>query len=188
MNYIFKNITLIFANLGIFPDSNIKLKNTSIYYEEVEVRINGRKSHILRDGFYSELIKNEKIFIQYKKNGKLHRDNDKPAEITNCKDEKIIFEEYYQNGELHRDNDKPSKIIYEDGKMIFEKYYQNGELHRDDDKPADINYEDGKIIRELYYQNGELHRDDGKHAFIKYKNERMIFGKYFQNGNLLQLN
>ena len=183
MNYIFKNITLIFANLGIFPDSNIKLKNTSINYEEVEVRINGNKTYILRDGFYSELIKNEKIFIQYEKNGELHRDDDgNSAEITNCKDGKIIFEEYYQNRGCHRDNDKPAFINYKDGKIIRELYYQNGGCHRDDDKPADINYEDGKIIRELYYQNGKLHRDDDKPAFIKYKNGRIICELYYENG------
>ena len=129
MNHILKNMTLIFANLGIFPDSNIKLGNTSIYYEEVEVAIDDIKTHILRDGFYPELIKNGKIFIQYKKNGKLHRDNNKPADIINCKDGKIICEEYYQNGKLHRDDGKPADITYEDGKIICELYYENGK-HR----------------------------------------------------------
>ena len=42
-------------------------------------------------------------------NGKLHRDNDKPARILSDGDK-----HWFQNGVLHRDNDKPA-IIYSNG-------------------------------------------------------------------------
>ena len=126
MNHILKNITLIFANLGIFPDSNIKLGNTSINYEEVEVVMNKDEFFILRDGYYPELIKNLQIFIKCRKNGKLYRDN-KSTDIE-YGDKKIIFEYYYQNMKFHRDNNKPALIKYEDGKIMHKKYYQTGNI------------------------------------------------------------
>ena len=49
------------------------------------------------------------------KNGKFHRDNDKPAQIY-----KSGTKYWFKNGKFHRDNDKPA-LIYSDGS----KYWNN---------------------------------------------------------------
>jgi len=53
------------------------------------------------------------------KNGKLHRDGDKPAVVYAHGDQC-----WYKNGELHRDGDKPA-IVYVNG---FKAWYKNGRL------------------------------------------------------------
>ena len=74
------------------------------------------------------------------KNGKRHRDNDKPAAIytngTKC---------WYKNGKCHRDNDKPA-IIRSDGTKYW---FKDGECHRDNDRPA-ITYANGS---KYWYKN-----------------------------------
>jgi len=100
----------------------------------------------------------------YYKNGKLHRDGDKPA---------VIWADgtkfYYKNGKLHRGGDKPA-VIYTNGT----KYYKNGELHRDGDKPAVICASGTKY----YYKNGKQHRDGDKPAAICANGTKY----YYKNG------
>ena len=83
---------------------------------------------------------------RFYKNGRVHRDNDLPAEIIT--NEGRIWS---QNGLIHRD--VGPAIIYADRSQ---HWYQNGLKHRDDG-PAEIDT-DGK---ETWYQNGLKHRDDG---------------------------
>jgi hypothetical protein len=59
--------------------------------------------------------------IEWHKNGKLHRDGDKPARIW--ADGSLGW---YKNGEPHRDSDKPA-VIYSHGSLWW---YKNGEFHR----------------------------------------------------------
>ena len=75
------------------------------------------------------------------KNGKLHRDDDKPAV-----EHKNGAKTWYKNGKLHRDDDKPA-IKHKNGD---EAWYKNGKLHRDDDKPAIIT----KGFYKEWYKNG----------------------------------
>ena len=79
--------------------------------------------------------------IRYYKDGKFHRDGDKPA---------VIYSDgtkfYYKNGKKHRDGDKPAALDLNG----YEAYYKNGERHRDGDKPAVI-YSNGT---KYYYKNG----------------------------------
>ena len=75
--------------------------------------------------------------LRFYKDGKPHRDGDKPA---------VIFPNgtlyFYKDGKFHRDGDKPA-IIYPDGTLHF---YKNGKLHRDGDKPAVIHSDYEKLI------------------------------------------
>ena len=68
-------------------------------------------------------------------NGKLHRDNDKPA---------IIYQNgtqyWYFNGKIHRDNDKPA-IISEAG---YKEWLFNGKPHRENG-PAIIHPDGNKF-------------------------------------------
>ncbi len=84
---------------------------------------------------------------QYKFCGKLHRDNDLPAEIW-----KYGTQAWYQHGRLHRDNDLPAEI-WENGSRYW---YQHGKQHRDNDLPAEI-WDDGT---QFWYQHDKLHRDN----------------------------
>ena len=77
------------------------------------------------------------------KNGKFHREEDKPAVIY-YRGEK----QWYKNGRLHRDGDEPAVIYYNGSKQ----WYKNDELHRDGDKPAVIR-PDGK---KAWYKNGNF--------------------------------
>lgn len=69
-------------------------------------------SHTEKDR-YGDLI--------WKKNGKLHRDGDKPAVIS--ANGSLAW---YQNNQLHRDNDKPAYI----GRYGSLGWYQNDQMHR----------------------------------------------------------
>jgi len=79
--------------------------------------------------------------IRWFKNGKLHRDNDKPAVIH------FSGSTYwYKNGEFHRDNDQPASI-WNDG---TKQWWKNGKLHRDNDKPSIIRADGTRS----WYKNG----------------------------------
>ena len=62
-------------------------------------------------------------------NGKLHRDNDKPAFI-----DADGTKSWWVNGKRHRDNDQPA-IIYADG---TKEWWFNDKRHRDNGLPAII--------------------------------------------------
>lgn len=74
--------------------------------------------------------------LEYHRNGKLHRDNDKPAVVNQS------FKEWYRFGKLHRHR-YPALISYDDE----EEWYENGNLIFHDEnteclheKYTDINY------------------------------------------------
>ena len=85
--------------------------------------------------------------VSYLRNGKLHRDNDLPAVITEEGDQT-----WYKNGFKHRDNDLPAKINANGDKY----WYQNGFHYRDNDLPAIIRTCGEKV----WYKNGLIHRDN----------------------------
>ena len=89
--------------------------------------------------------------VRYRLDGKLHRENDKPA--VECADG---MRSWYCKGQLHRDNDKPA---YEDvdGEKIW---FYNGQRHRENDKPA-IEKADGT---KMWYYNDAYHRENDKPA------------------------
>ena len=92
-----------------------------------------------------ETYKNDKFGSQYwYKNGKLHRDNDLPAEITS-----IGSQHWYKNGQIHRDNDLPAEILSSGTQM----WYKNGYIHRDHNLPAIIKWNG----TQMWYNNGEIY-------------------------------
>jgi hypothetical protein len=74
---------------------------------------------------------------KYRRNGKLHRDNDLPAlvSISNGR----VTQSWWQDGELHRDNDLPALIV----PGYAQEYLWRGKLHRPSGMPA-IEYTDGR--------------------------------------------
>lgn len=117
--------------------------------------------------------------IEWRVDGKLHRDLDEPAKIDN---DGTIY--YYKNGNIHRDtrdadgnvqyaiigtdgikylyrngksfcyDDRPCEVLV-DGTQIWKN--ELGQRHRDNDLPAVV-YVWGST---RYYQNGKLHRIKG---------------------------
>lgn len=83
-----------------------------------------------------------KEVVEYRRNGKLHRDNDLPALL--CDDTKT--QGWYQDGELHRDNDRPALIM-----RHSQDYFWHGKRHRPSGGPA-IEYYDG---RRFWYWHGK---------------------------------
>jgi hypothetical protein len=67
--------------------------------------------------------------LAWLKNGRYHRDGNKPAYIGT--DDTL---QWYKNGHWQRDGDKPARISA-DGSL---EWWKNGHLHRDGDKPARI--------------------------------------------------
>ena len=80
--------------------------------------------------------------IEYLKDGKLHRENDKPACETTSG-----YKAWYKHGVRHRDNGPA--IIFASGTI---EYRKDGKLHREDG-PA-IEWSDGT---KSYYLNGILY-------------------------------
>ena len=61
------------------------------------------------------------------KDGNRHRDDDKPARITYCKDGSVFSKHWFKDGKGHRDNDKPAEIDYRlDGSVYSESWYTDG--------------------------------------------------------------
>ena len=120
-----------------------------------------------------EYLMNGDIYkmIWYKE-GVMHRDNDKPAEICLFKNESTIVM-WYKDGKLHRDNDKPANIsYYSNRKPVGEAWFQNGKQHREGDKPADIRYTiNGMITTQTWYHYGNVHRAGDKPADMWYFND-----------------
>ena len=109
---------------------------------------------------------------EWRKNGKLHRDNDLPAKVH--KNE----QQWYIDGRLHRGNDLPA-IITEDG---GKHWYQFGMLQRNNDRPSII-LADGC---QFFTKNSIRHRDNDLPAVIRPDNckEWWINGKLHRDNDL----
>ena len=58
---------------------------------------------------------------------------------SNYSDGSVISESWYKDGKSHRDNDKPAEIVYrKDGSVSLEVWHKDDKRHRDNDKRARI--------------------------------------------------
>ena len=71
-------------------------------------------------------------------------------------DGSISSEYWHKDGKLHREGDKPAFIWYhEDGSILQERWFKDNQRHREGDKPAFIWYrEDGSIEEEHWFKDG----------------------------------
>jgi hypothetical protein len=79
------------------------------------------------------------------KEGRIHRDGDLPAVISNNGDQL-----WYKEGKRHRDSDLPA-VIYAAGDQLW---YNEGKLHRDGDLPALI----GAYGGQEWYNEGKRYK------------------------------
>lgn len=212
MNHIFKDISVIFSKIGIFPSSTIilsklcNLKNTEKTYEEIEIIIDENTSRILPNKFYisypellkiTTILEHQKIISYYRENGELHNIN-KPARLYYDITGKILEkEEYYENGELYRKN-KPALISYflmkneTQGKIEYEEYYEYKyyAMRENPNKLSEnIRYsyhrkKNSEIeIKIQFLERGKIHRDSGP-AIIYYNKNRTVYSEeYYNKGN-----
>jgi hypothetical protein len=103
------------------------IKNINKYYEK-EIKL---IDNIMRFIKLNNAIGCSYRIKYYYKEGKLHRENDKPAiEYYN------ISREWYKNGLLHRENDKPA-VVFTGGKKYW---FINGKfMKRNFDKNNIVN-------------------------------------------------
>lgn len=136
---------------------------------------------------YSQSKTYAHVWLNFK--NEYHRDYGLAAFIVTNGGEAI--ERWYKNGKLHRNNDLPAEIEYdlmdswwEEPSIITVKWYWHGKLHRLKDGPAFICY-DPKDAVEQWYQNGVLHRTGGPAEIRCY--EDYYFPPYGPHTNMSQL-
>ena len=122
-------------------------------------KIYGKDGYITRESDKPSIIiyresDNHKVLFWFK-NGLIHRDNDKPAQVLNSKYMKE--ETWFNKGLMHREIDKPAFIDYQNNIKIW---FKNGKMHRENGY-AFINDSD----KYYYINNVKLSKD----KFIKYK-------------------
>ena len=117
------------------------------------------------EGCIMRKLKNNICKIWYK-NGKIHRDDDKPAFKMTCGPNIFDALIWYNNGKINRYNDKPAMIIKHNArsdtlKCVY-KWYIGGVLHRKY-LPAVVSvYTNDKPDYMIWIQNGKLYREDDK--------------------------
>ena len=139
----------------------------------------------IKHSFNDQPSERKGAMLSWHKEGKLHRDGDKPAIVNHEEFGSAILKierNWYIEGRLHREGDKPAKMdfsrsfINDTGAVrihsIFE-YRKKGHLNREGDLPAYIekikSYTPDKTIEkysiaEDFYKNHKIHRDGDKPA------------------------
>lgn len=103
---------------------------------------------------------------EWYQHGKRHRDGDRPAEIDPGGCGMCAVRKWYQRDKLHRDGDRPAVIYINSGGVHCQQWFQNGVPHRGGDMPAEIYFHQGSIITQSWYWEGELHRAFDRPATI----------------------
>jgi hypothetical protein len=182
---VWYKLTLISDKFNKYSKTDIGIRAfiKAHYTCEVGSRHAYRKIFGVFHSFYDLPVQEMDNYRIWFYNGKIHREDDKPAvyadneQYTSIKQEKLkYYKAWYKNGVRHRDSDKPAIMceeahliasyfeFYDQGQLDdfryeyeYESYYKNGLLHRDDDKPALI----GKNGTMAWYKIGLLHRENG---------------------------
>lgn len=115
-------------------------------------------------------------------NGHMNRDGDKPASISYFKNGEVSSKVWYKNGLTHRDNDKPAYIRwYGGGSISAEVWYDHGHVSRDGDKPAMLSYSTDGVKTQIWYKDGVISRDGGKPALVRSDGRR----EWYENGKVI---
>jgi hypothetical protein len=78
----------------------------------------------------------EGYYETFNENNNLHSYGENPATIGTYDDGQSYSVEWKQDGILHRDNDKPARLFYTNGFIENEFYFVNGQEHRSNGQPA----------------------------------------------------
>lgn len=148
------------------------------------------------------VLAHESSTSKWYKNGKFHRDGDKPAYVYKERrldlppgEYSLVWEIcFYKNNRQHRDGDKPSFVHsrhgFDNGEYYSYEtinYKKHGSFHRGGDKPALTVFEfiDKELVssQESYYLNGDCHRDGDKPANVDFDSFRKVT-EYYHFGKL----
>jgi len=79
--------------------------------------------------------------------------------VTHRDDASVERELFWKEGRIHREGDRPAVVWYRaDGSVEREAFYKEGQLHREGDRPAVVCYRaDGSASREWFYKEGLLY-------------------------------
>ena len=72
-------------------------------------------------------------------------------------DGSVEYESFYKEGKRHREGDRPAVVYYRaDGSVDRESFYKQGKRHREGDRPAVVYYRsDGSVKYESFYKEGQ---------------------------------
>ena len=135
---------------------------------------------------FTIMFMSSSIQLSWRRNGRLHREDDRPALIWYTDDGIMMSQYWYRDDRWHREGDLPAVINYrEDGTIMTQGWYRDGLRHRDGDEPTVISYkEDGTIKLQRWYSKGRLHREGDGPAEIKYNESgAMVSQRYYRHGS-----
>ena len=78
--------------------------------------------------------------------------------VSHRYDGSVSWEEFRKEGQLHREGDRPAVVSYRaDGLVLREEFFKEGQLHREGDRPALVSYRaDGSVEREQFWKEGQM--------------------------------
>ena len=137
----------------IYDDSGnqIGTKTTTIFDPQQPLIVGSQIFTALEPVFKRVLYRNNQ--------GDLHRLNG-PAIIYYTKNDNIIAYYWKMNGRLHREEDKPASFERNFDAQV-EIWYKSDMRHRDGNNPALIIKRGEKIVKQSYYVRDDLHRTNG---------------------------
>ena len=116
----------------------------------------------------TEKIQSNKTCLTWYKNGKIHRDFNRPAFVNRTTQNFAEILEWYQNGILQ----KRMKFMQNTEFTSYEWFDEDLLLHRNDDKPSYIYIDNfSNIKEERYYKHGLRHRIHGPAITISKSNK-----------------
>lgn len=132
------------------------------------------------------VIHEESGLKEWRQNGLLHREGDRPAlTISN-------WEQYWQNGFIYREGGKPAGITSFTGGKYHSYYNKQNQEHRDGGKPALISIPDPGFVSGYYHgfekleePQGYWNKDDWK-IFNEKKSRRLR--RWMRNGKFHRTN
>jgi hypothetical protein len=92
--------------------------------------------------------------ICFRKNGKVHRDRDKPSVVSYFPAGQLYIEEWFKDGFFDRDGNPSCIFYFADGNVWHETWHRKGLIHRLDGSAMTVYLHSGAIKDELWMING----------------------------------
>ena len=122
---------------------------------------------------FTIMVKLRCIHLCWRRNGRLHRDGDRPALIWYTDDGIMLSQYWYRDDRWHREGDLPAVIKYRDGTTMSQRRHRDGE----------IEYSDHGVLMEQYIRNDRHYREgDGPAMIWYYESGAMVSQSYYRHG------
>jgi hypothetical protein len=79
--------------------------------------------------------------------------------VSHRADGSVMWEEFRKEGQLHREGDRPAVVWYRaDGSVEREEFFKEGQLQREGDRQARVSYRaDGSVAWEQFWKDGQMY-------------------------------